>query len=101
LTNFLKELIDRNPAPSTAELQTVFAKYEAAHRPRAEQGVFFSSIVTMFDAMETWWLRLIRIISPWIPDSLKTRGFLKLLQAGPVLNFLPAPVKGGCENGVR
>ncbi|KAH8649257.1 hypothetical protein BX600DRAFT_474828 [Xylariales sp. PMI_506] len=94
LTNFLKDLLDRSPTPSTADLQLVFAKYEKAHRPRAEQCVSFSIMVTQFDVMETWWLRLIRVISPWVSDSLKARGFIGLLQGAPVLNFLPQPGKG-------
>lgn len=79
--------------PTTEEIQGVFRQYEAVQKPRAQAVVRLSGYMTRFEAMETWYWRLARRIVPWIPDSLKAKGFLRFVSAAPILEFLPGPGK--------
>lgn len=95
LLNELEPLLQRcsERQPTTAELQAVFQKYEAVQKPRVQSVVRLSGYITRFEAMETWYWRLARVISPWIPDSLKAKAFLDFVSEAPILNFLPDPDK--------
>ncbi|KAL1880546.1 hypothetical protein VTK73DRAFT_5559 [Phialemonium thermophilum] len=73
------------------DIQEVFARFETRHRPRANLCVTGSHYITRFEAMDTWWLRLLRRISPWLPDSVKAKGFLDFMAPAPILHFLPNP----------
>lgn len=77
--------------PTTKEIQTVFASYEEKQRPRAQTVVNVSGYITRFEAMDTWYWRLARVLSPWIPDRFKAQGFLDFVASAPTLQFLPAP----------
>lgn len=85
----LKEAKD----PGKEKLQMVFDRYEAKQRPRANACVTLSSYLTKYEGMETWWLRLLRYISPWISDNLKAKGYMYFFSGAPTLDFLPDPDK--------
>ncbi|KAF3769433.1 FAD/NAD(P)-binding domain-containing protein [Cryphonectria parasitica EP155] len=89
--NELKPLLENSPKPTTEEIHSLFQKYEDKQRPRATACVNVSSYITRFEAMDTWYWRLARIISPWVPDSLKAKAFLNFISSSPILNFLPDP----------
>jgi hypothetical protein len=67
---FMNELVpflDRFPPnvpPNTEDIVTQFDRYEAKHRPRANWSVNMPHYVTRFEAMDIWWLRLLRRLSP-------------------------------------
>ncbi|KAK4235378.1 FAD/NAD(P)-binding domain-containing protein [Achaetomium macrosporum] len=77
--NLLVPLLARNPKPSHSDV------------PRARACVTLSHYVTRFEAMDTWWLRMLRWLSPWFPDSVKAKAFLDFMKPAPILNFLPDP----------
>lgn len=93
LVNELHPLLQRSPNPSRQEIQSVFEQYERNQRPRANACVKMSGFVTRYEAMESWWLRLLRLIMPWLPDRLKARGFLDFMAPAGILKFLPDPDK--------
>lgn len=91
LVNQLQLLLQQGVPPTTTEIQEAFQRYEAIQKSRAQAVVRVSGYITRFEAMETWYWRLARVISPWVPDRLKAKGFLDFVSAAPVLNFLPDP----------
>lgn len=91
--NELLPVLEKTANPGKQEIRRVFDRYEEKQRPRAETCVTISKYVTRYEAMDTWWLRLLRVISPWIPDSLKMKLIWDFMADAPVLNFLPGSVK--------
>jgi 2-polyprenyl-6-methoxyphenol hydroxylase-like FAD-dependent oxidoreductase len=96
LVNQLVPLVRRCAAeekrtPSKEELVAVFDKYEKKQRPHGDLIVSMSGYITRYEAMETWWLRLLLRISPWISDRVKAKGFVNYMKEGPWLSFLPNP----------
>ncbi|KAL7908104.1 hypothetical protein GGI35DRAFT_469886 [Trichoderma velutinum] len=96
LMNELVPLVRRCEAdggrkPTKSEITAVLEAYEAKQRPHANTIVTMSGYVTRYEAMETWWLRLLRRVSPWVSDKTKAGGFVGYINEGPWLNFLPNP----------
>ncbi|KAJ9130968.1 Zeaxanthin epoxidase, chloroplastic [Pleurostoma richardsiae] len=94
--NELVPLLKRYPPgtqPTAEDVVGLFDRYEAKHRPRADLCVKMSHYVTRYEAMDTWWLRIIRWLSPWIPEGLKAKGFLDFMAPAPIFRFLPDPDK--------
>ena len=89
--NELLPVLKETKTPGKEELKGVFDRYEEKHRPRANACVTISGYVTRFEVMETWWLRLLRVLSPWIPDSWKAKGYFYFMADAPLLDFLPDP----------
>ncbi|ETS79687.1 hypothetical protein PFICI_09540 [Pestalotiopsis fici W106-1] len=77
--------------PTKEELVSVFDEYEKRQRPHANLIVSRSGYITRYEAMETWWLRALLRISPWISDHIKANGFVSYMKEGPWLSFLPNP----------
>lgn len=87
--------------PTTAELAATFDEYEKKQRPHADLVVNASGYITRYEAMDTWWLRALRRVSPWVSDGMKASGFARYINVGPRLDFLPDPdgqVKAGDED---
>ncbi|KAK7699726.1 hypothetical protein SLS64_011499 [Diaporthe eres] len=82
---------DGNRKPTGAELAAMFDEYERKQRPHAGTIVNASGYITRYEAMETWWLRVARRLSPWLSDFTKASGFARYINEGPWLNFLPNP----------
>ncbi|PTB63038.1 FAD/NAD(P)-binding domain-containing protein [Trichoderma citrinoviride] len=96
LLNELVPLVRRCEAdggrrPSKSEITAVLDTYETKQRPHANTIVTMSGYVTRYEAMETWWLRLLRRVSPWVSDKTKAGGFVGYINEGPWLNYLPNP----------
>lgn len=96
LMNELVPLVRRCQAdgmrkPTSTELAAVFDEYEKKHRPHADLIVNASGYITRYEAMDTWWLRALRRVSPWVSDGMKAEGFARYINEGPWLNFLPNP----------
>lgn len=77
--------------PTRTEITAVLDAYEEKQRPHAKTIVTMSRYVTRYEAMETWWLRLLRRVSPWISDKTKAKAFVGYINETPWLNFLPDP----------
>jgi hypothetical protein len=77
--------------PTLCDLTAALDHYEKKQRPHANLIVSMSGYITRYEAMETWWLRFLRWISPWISDRTKANGFVGYMKEGPCLNFLPNP----------
>lgn len=77
--------------PTRTEITAVLNAYEEKQRPHAKTIVTMSRYVTRYEAMETWWLRLLRRVSPWISDKTKAKGFVGYINEAPWLNFLSDP----------
>lgn len=77
--------------PSTKELQEVFEKYEAKQRPRADFCVTMSGYAVRLETMETWWLRALLWVIPWVPTKWKADFFYDFDHSAPHLDFLPVP----------
>ncbi|RFU80716.1 fad binding domain-containing [Trichoderma arundinaceum] len=82
---------DGGRKPTKSEITAALDTYEAKQRPHANTIVTMSGYVTRYEAMETWWLRLLRRVSPWVSDKTKAGGFVGYINEGPWLNFLPNP----------
>lgn len=95
LANELVPLIRRCEAsgrkPTRNEITAVFNIYEEKQRPHAKMIVVMSRYVTRYEAMETWWLRLLRHVSPRISDKRKAKIYVDYINEAPWLNFLPNP----------
>ncbi len=89
--NELVPLLERSAEPRAEDIVSLFDTFEQKFRPRARLCVNLSYYVTRFEAMDTWWLRLLRWLSPWFPDSAKAKMFLDFMAPAPILNFLPDP----------
>ncbi|KAI1485125.1 hypothetical protein F5X96DRAFT_661335 [Biscogniauxia mediterranea] len=89
--NELVDLLKRSPEPATDEIKEMFNKYEKKHRPHAERCVTVSGLQTRWEAMETWWTRLLVHVMPWLPTGLMSTLIAKHFASAPLLNFLPAP----------
>ncbi|EOD43599.1 putative fad binding domain protein [Neofusicoccum parvum UCRNP2] len=103
LTNGLHALLASSPAPTQAELATLFEQtYEAAHRSRAETVVSLSGVVTRYEAQDTWYLKMAsRWVSPYIPDGRKADLYGAFSRAGPWLEFLPDPDAATAADGAQ
>lgn len=77
--------------PSTKELQGVFERYEAKQRPRADFCVTMSGYAVRLETMETWWLRALLYVIPWVPTKWKADFFYDFDHSAPHLEFLPIP----------
>lgn len=82
---------DGKRKPTSAEVLAMFDEYEKKHRPHASMIVNASGYITRYEAMDTWWLRALRRVSPWVSDITKANGFAKYINEGPWLRFLPNP----------
>ncbi|KAJ1323057.1 FAD dependent monooxygenase [Microdochium nivale] len=82
---------DKAEGLSRGELHDVFAAYEREQRPRAGRIVALSGYITRFEAMETWWLRLLRWVVPWVSDAAKASGMVSYIKQAKRLDFLPEP----------
>lgn len=96
VVRFVNELLpllkgSRDVAPTTKEVHVMFEAFEAKQRPRTQLTVSLSSIYTRYEAMDTWWLRSIRLMYPWLRDQWKARVLLWFMKPAPVLDFLPVP----------
>ncbi|KAH8131880.1 FAD/NAD(P)-binding domain-containing protein, partial [Trichoderma asperelloides] len=77
--------------PTRKEITAVLDAYEEKQRPHAKTIVTISGYFTRYEAMETWWLRILRHVSPWISDKRKAKIFVGYINEAPRLNFLPNP----------
>ncbi|KAH8883256.1 FAD/NAD(P)-binding domain-containing protein [Thozetella sp. PMI_491] len=96
LMNELVPLVRRCAAdgarkPTKSELAAVLDTYETKQRPHASTIVTMSGYITRYEAMDTWWLRALRRLSPWVSDRTKANGFVGYINEGPWLSFLPNP----------
>lgn len=95
LVNELEPLVRQCEAsgrrPTRSEITAVLDAYEEKQRPHAKTIVNMSRFVTRYEAMDTWWLRLLRRISPWISAKTKAKAFAGYLNEAPLLHFLPNP----------
>ncbi|KAI1373983.1 FAD/NAD(P)-binding domain-containing protein [Hypoxylon crocopeplum] len=94
VTNFVNELVPllrRTKMPTTQDIATVFGQYERRQRPRADTTVQLSNHTTRYESMDSLWLRILRWVSPWVPQWYKVRGFLGYMEQARILNFLPDP----------
>lgn len=82
---------DGQRKPTTAEILATFDEYERKQRPHASMIVNASGYITRYEAMDTWWLRALRRVSPWVSDITKANGFAKYINESPWLHFLPNP----------
>ncbi|KAI5855037.1 FAD/NAD(P)-binding domain-containing protein [Durotheca rogersii] len=82
---------DGGRKPSKDEIVAVLDLYEKKHRPHAHTVVSMSGYVTRYEAMEFWWLRFLRVLSPWVSDKTKANTFVNYMNEGPWLNYLPNP----------
>lgn len=82
---------DGGRKPSAAELAAAFDTYEKKHRPHANMIVTMSGYITRYEAMESWWLRGLRRMSPWVSDITKANSLVSYINEAPWLNFLPNP----------
>lgn len=82
---------DGSRKPTKDELAAVLDTYEKKQRPHANMIVTASGYITRYEAMETWWLRCLRRVSPWVSDKTKANGFVSYIKEGPWLNYLPNP----------
>ncbi|KAI1124017.1 FAD/NAD(P)-binding domain-containing protein [Nemania abortiva] len=91
LMNEMVALLKQHPVPDTKEITEVFNKYEERQRPRAKLTVTLSNFATRYEAMETWWMRLLMPVISWLPSGLTTTLLERYFAAGPLLDFLPRP----------
>ncbi|EHK47137.1 uncharacterized protein TrAtP1_010212 [Trichoderma atroviride] len=77
--------------PTKSEITTALDTYEEKQRPHAKKIVVMSRYLTRYESMETWWLRLLRRVSPWISDKTKTKVFVDYMNEAPWISFLPSP----------
>ncbi|KAJ3563945.1 hypothetical protein NPX13_g8016 [Xylaria arbuscula] len=91
LMNEIMELLKHSPAPGTNEITEMFSKYEGKQRPRAELTVTLSGFITRYEAMETWWMRLLMPVMRWLPVGLMSTLLAKHFVAGPLIKFPPRP----------
>ncbi|RWA14077.1 hypothetical protein EKO27_g1044 [Xylaria grammica] len=89
--NGLVGLVKQNHAPSTKEITEMFNGYETKQRPRSELILKLSAFVTRYEAMETWWLRLLMPVMRLLPDGLVSTLLGKHFAAAPLFDFLPKP----------
>ena len=82
---------DGGRKPTKDELVAALDTYEKKQRPHANLIVSASGYITRYEAMETWWLRCLRCVSPWVSDKTKANGFVSYIREGPWLNYLPNP----------
>ncbi|KAF7518896.1 hypothetical protein G7054_g13302 [Neopestalotiopsis clavispora] len=91
LTNGLNTLLQHNKQPSTAELVKMFTSYERQARARADFVYNASAVFAGFETMSKWYAKLIQLVFPLIPSSIKMRIFSTFDSGAPVLDFLPLP----------
>lgn len=93
LVNELLPVLKETKIPTKQDLKGVFDRYEARQRPRAKTSLTVSAYLTRFEAMDSWWLRIFRVIFPYIPASYKVDTALSYMAGAPVFNFLLDPDK--------
>ncbi|KAI0467605.1 FAD/NAD(P)-binding domain-containing protein [Xylaria cf. heliscus] len=91
LVNEMMELLKQSPVPCAKEITKMFNKYEEKQRPRAQLTVAISSFITRYEAMETWWMRLLMNVMSRLPVGLMSTLLAKHFTAAPLFNFLPRP----------
>lgn len=99
VVHFMNELVpllrrceeDGKRKPTSAEVAAALDEYEKKQRPHADLIVNASGYITRYEAMDTWWLRALRRVSPWVSDGMKASGFARYINEGPWLHFLPNP----------
>lgn len=91
--NELLPVLKETKIPTKQDLKGVFDRYEAKQRPRAKTSLTISAYLTRFEAMDSWWLRIFRVIFPYIPASYKVDTALGYMAGAPVFNFLLDPDK--------
>ncbi|KAI8631677.1 FAD/NAD(P)-binding domain-containing protein [Xylariaceae sp. FL1651] len=91
LMNEMVGLLKQSPAPLTEEITEIFNKYEELQRPRAELIVTLSGFITRYEAMETWWMRLLLPVISWLPVGLMSTLLARHFAVVPTFNFLPKP----------
>ncbi|KAL7627228.1 hypothetical protein AAE478_001417 [Parahypoxylon ruwenzoriense] len=91
LANELLPILGRSGTLATPEIVAAFQRYEHAQRQRADVCVKLSHYITRYESMDSLWLRFLRWISPWIPESFKVNIFIDYMKPAPILNHLPDP----------
>ncbi|KAI1171045.1 FAD/NAD(P)-binding domain-containing protein [Nemania sp. FL0916] len=91
LMNEMVELLKHSPVPSTNEITEMLNRYEEKQRPRAELIVTLSSFATRYEAMETWWTRMLMPVMRRVPVVLTSTFLERHFAAGPLFEFLPKP----------
>ncbi|KAK1240072.1 hypothetical protein MKX08_007514 [Trichoderma sp. CBMAI-0020] len=91
LVPLVRQCDESGRKPTRIEITAVLDTYEEKQRPHAKTIVTMSRYVTRYEAMETWWLRLLRHMSPWISDKAKAKAYVGYVNEAPWLNFLPDP----------
>lgn len=91
LVNELLPVLKETKIPNKQDVKGVFDRYEAKQRPRSKTSAAVSAFQTRFETMDTWWLRIFRVIFPWIPASYKVDAVLNYMAGAPVFDFLPDP----------
>lgn len=80
------------------ELHEVFARYEQDQRGRADKIVKLSGYVTRLEAMDTWWLRLLLRLMPWISTRAKVSMLVEYMKEADHLEFLSPPANSPCAD---
>ncbi|OTA95365.1 hypothetical protein M434DRAFT_69594 [Hypoxylon sp. CO27-5] len=91
LANELVQLVQESRTPTSHDIISAFQRYEHMQRPRAKLSFKVSSYTTRYESMDSFWLRFLKWLSPWIPLWYKTREILSYIEPAPILNFLPDP----------
>ncbi|KAI1746861.1 FAD/NAD(P)-binding domain-containing protein [Xylaria castorea] len=91
LMNEIMGLLKHSPAPRTNEITEMFNRYEEKQRPRARLTVTLSGFATRYEAMETWWTRLLMPVMRRLPVGLMSTLLAKHFATGPLIEFLPRP----------
>ncbi|KAI1827115.1 hypothetical protein F4861DRAFT_536301 [Xylaria intraflava] len=93
LMNELTDLLNESPQPQTKEITEMFNRYEAKQRPHAQLAVTASGFLTRYEAMETWWTRLLMPVMSWLPAGLMSTLLARHFAEAPLFKFLPEPDK--------
>ncbi|KAI2602150.1 FAD/NAD(P)-binding domain-containing protein [Hypoxylon sp. NC1633] len=91
IVNELVPLLQRTQTPAPEDIVAVFDRYEEKQRPRADLTVKLSNHTTRYESMDTLFLRILRWLSPWIPEWYGVKLILSYLEPAPFLRFLPDP----------
>ncbi|KAI0161485.1 FAD/NAD(P)-binding domain-containing protein [Xylariaceae sp. FL1272] len=91
LVNEMVALLKTCPSPRSDEITDMLNRYEEKQRPRAARIVALSGLLTRYEAMEAWWMRLLLPVMGWFPTGLISTLLAKYFAAGPLFEFLPQP----------
>lgn len=89
--NEMIELLKHSPAPRTNEIIEMFDNYEEKQRPRAKLTIAISGFITRYEAMETWWTKLLMPIMRRLPVGWISTLLAKYFATGPLIKFPPRP----------